>query len=220
MSNIPQPIKLANNFQTSIEIISHDDCEKAIEAMQNKFNLLFPDPSQVSVIPVLRAGKMLGDRLASHFNIETNPMRMSYYNEDTSRREKPICILKPDMNKIIIGNKTLPILFVETVVESQGTLKASISEINKMIDEKNVELGTHLSYPEYYTFALVSKTGDKLITIPNLTAMFRVDPDIWVLGYGCDIEEKGRDLEEIRGILSPFYSKIPQSPYAKPLFDL
>lgn len=214
----PTIIESATSYGTSIEIISPYLCQQAIKQMQSIFKKLFPDPKKVSVVPILKGGLRLGQELAKVYDISLNPMRMSYYKEDTSRLNKPICLIEPDIKKIINNQQTKPVLFAEAVVESQATVCGAIKIINDLIDNYSKKIGKSLNYPEYYTFAMVSKVGEGEITIPNFYPLFCVDKDIWVIGYGCDLYQKGRELNMIKGIISPFHKQIPQPPYFKQLF--
>lgn len=210
-------IETATTPETAIEIISERTCKNGLQALQKIFLRTFPDPHQISVVPILRSGERLGRELTEPLHIEINPMRMSYYKDDTSRLDKPICLLKPDINKIVTHDGiTLPVVFAECVVDSQGTLIESMVVIDTMINKLAQETERTLDYPEYYTFAYATKTGDNKINIPNLVAAFKVNPDIWVGGLGCDLPgDKARELHYLVGILSPFAKQIPRRPYYK-----
>lgn len=208
-------IERAKSPEDAITIIPEEECNAGLKSLRNKFCETFPQPHRVCVVPILRSGFRLGRELTDHLGLKMNPMRMSYYDEDTRRLPEPICITKPDITQIISGDgSVLPVAFTECVVESQGTILAAMAEINNMIDLINKETGAGFPYPEYYTFAYVSKTGDNPVLIPNFTAAFAVNPDIWVGGRGCDLPgDKGRNLSHLVGILSPFAKKIPKRPY-------
>jgi len=203
-------IESARKSEEAIEIISAEECDAGLQALRTHFQLLFPDPTDVSVIPILRSGQRLGEELAENLN----PMRMSYYADDTSRLPEPICLLLPDISQIVTPDgRTKPVAFTECVVDSQGTILASMRVINELIDKLN-RSGGGFSYPDYHTFAYVSKTGNKPVAIPNLLAAFRVHPDIWVGGRGCDLPgDKARELDAVVGLLSPFAESVPQRPY-------
>jgi len=209
-------IESARKTEDAIVIISAAECEAGLQALRTHFGLLFPGPADVSVVPILRSGLRLGEELSK----DLNPMRMSYYKDDTSRLPEPICLQPPDIFQIVTPDgRTKPVAFTETVVESQGTILAAMRLINGMIDELN-EGGGKFSYPDYHCFTYVSKTGNKSVAIPNLVPAFRVHPDIWVGGRGCDLPgDKARGLDTIVGILSPFAESIPQQPYFTRAFD-
>ncbi len=211
-------LKKATSLKTSIEIIPQRTCQLAMKMMEKKFLHIFSDSTKVSLIPILRAGRMVGKALGAVASIKPNFMQMSYYKEDTSRLKKPICIREPDVKKMIVNGQTRPVVFAEAVVDSQATLLAAMDHINNQIDKYSRKTGIKYSYPTYYVFALISKTGKMKVKVPNLTAMFQVDPDIWVFGCGCDLAHQGRRIKSVRGIISPSAKKIPQLPYFKPLF--
>jgi hypothetical protein len=217
--NEQKNIELAKKPEDAIELISNDECEEGLHALQKIFIEKFPDPSNVSVIPILRSGARLGDEITKPLGIPVNPMRMSYYAPDTSRLPDPICLIKPDISQICSPDgKTKPVVFAECVVDSQGTILASMNVINGMIDDLNKKGGEY-SYPEYYTFAYVSKTGNKPVQVPNIVVAFHVHPDIWVGGRGCDLPgDAGREFNNIVGIISPFAKVIPEPPYFTPTF--
>jgi len=99
-------------------------------------------------------------------------------------------------------------------VDSQATVLAAMAEINAMIDKVSLEISQKLDYPNYHTFAYVSKTGGGPVGIPNLVTAFMVHPDIWVGGLGCDLPgDKGRELPYLVGMVSPFAAKAPEPPY-------
>lgn len=213
-TSIGRNIEQAKTPETAIEIISAAECDVGLRWLQACFRATFSDPTEVSVVPILRSGARLGKELTKPLGITTNPMRMSYYAPDTSRLPKPICKKWPHIRQIITTDgRTRPVVFAECVVESQGTILASIQVINGMIDKVNIK-GRIFSYPDYYTFAYVSKIGDHPITIPHLVAAFHVHPDVWVGGRWCDLPDgSARELDAIVGILSPFAQRIPQRPY-------
>lgn len=208
-------IETAKTPERAIIIISEEECVTGLGELRKIFDELFPDPNLVSVIPILRSGLQLGKELTEPLKIEMNPMRMSYYKDDTSRLAKPICLMQPDITKIVtVEGKTLPVVFSECVVDSQETVIAAMIEINKMIDEIGVQTGREIEYPIYSTFAYVSKTGENPILIPNVIAAFKVHPDVWVGGLGCDLPgDNARELPYLVGLLSPFANEIPKRPY-------
>lgn len=206
---IPNPIESARSFETAIEIIPENECIEALARMQDTFRKTFPDPTCVSVIPILMGGKTIGDILAQIPFVVINPMRMSYYDGKNERLSEPTCIQEPNIKQIIQAKS---IVFAEAVVDSQGTILKAIEHINALIDAHS----PNTSHPEFHTFTLVSKINGSVL-IPNLTAMFSVHPDIWVHGWGCDNGQKGREETSIKGVLSPFAKEAPYQPYYQPL---
>jgi len=208
-------IESAKSPENAITIISEKECDDARVELRRIFNEVFPSQQEISVIPILRSGLRLGQELTEPLGIELNPMRMSYYNDDTSRLPKPICLIHPNITQIIsLDGTTKKVIFTECVVDSQETILAAMEEINTTIDALGVQTNQKLAYPEYSVFAYVSKIGDGAIRIPNLVAAFSVHPDIWVGGLGCDLPgDLARDLPYLVGILSPFSTNIPKKPY-------
>jgi len=210
--------KRIENIRTpeeAMEIISESECDKGLRELKKVFEILFPHPDEISVVPILKSGWRLGSELAESVGAELNPMRMSYYNNDASRLPKPVCLLQPDITKIVnVSGNTKAVVFAESVVDSQATVVAAMDEINKTIDAINAHLEEKLVYPEYYTFAYVSKTGESEVVIPNLFTAFEVHPEIWVGGRGCDLPgNMARENNNFVGILSPFAKSTPSEPY-------
>lgn len=202
----PSPIESAVDLNNSIQIIPKEICKIGLVAMKSQFDVQFPDSNLVSVIPIKNGGNFIGNILEPD-QLQQNPMQVSNYDKN---------------NQKIINSDGIvrSIVFAEAVVDSQGTIIASIEHINIIIDDFNHQNPSpRLPYPEYHTYAFVSKTGDNHVEIPNLIAMFKVDPAIWVYGLGCDDEGKRRSEEFIGGRLSPFVKEPPLLPYAEALFD-
>ncbi len=212
-------IETARTPEEAIIIITEEECRIALKRLRVIFAETFPNPHEVSVVPILRSGLRLARDLTDPIGLKLNPMRMTYYREDTSRLPSPICLTPPDMSRILTHEgKTKPVIFTECVVESQGTVLAAIKEINDRINIINTQEDGKFDYPEYHTFAYVTKTGDHPVLIPNLVAGFAVHQDVWVGGLGCDLPgDKGRDLAYLVGILSPFATEIPSQPYYLPM---
>lgn len=218
LSVTQQQLVEAKTFDQAIPIIPKEVCFVGVQEMQRQFLETFPDPNDVSVVPIARGGLVLGDMLTEPFGIATNPMRMSYYDAESKRLPAPVCKMEPDINQIIVDGRVKPVAFVEAVVETQSTIAASISQINSMINAYNEAHGTNLPYPEYHTFAFILKNGTHPVNIPDVHAMFRVHPAVWVFGMGCDLNEAGRDVMEIQGVLSPYAEEIPEPPFFTALF--
>ena len=214
-------IETARSPKEAITIISEEECRAGMKKLQKAFSEMFPDHQQVSVIPILRSGYRLGKELTDNLGIRMNPMRMSYYKEDTSRLPVPVCLTPPDITRILSPDgSTRRVVFTECVVDSQDTIVAAMEETNRLIDAVAELTNKKLAYPEYYTFAYVSKIGERLLRIPNMVAAFSVNPDIWVGGLGCDLPgDSARDLSRLVGILSPFAEKTPKPPYFVPLLN-
>lgn len=214
-------IETARSPEEAITIISEEECRAGLKKLQKAFSEMFPDPQKVSVIPILRSGFRLGKELTDNLGIRTNPMRMSYYKEDTSRLPVPVCLTSPDITRILsLDGTTKRVVLAECVVDSQETVLAAMAEINTMIDLVGAFTNKKLDYPEYFTFAYVSKIGERPLLIPNMVAAFSVNPDIWVGGLGCDLPgDKARNLSYLVGILSPFAEKAPKKPYFAPILD-
>lgn len=206
-------IEQARDFDNAIQIITEESCNLGVYALQFEFAERFSDKLEDTVIiSILNGGKRIGDKLPSGLKIDHAPMQMSYYDDKNQRLESPVCKIEPDINKIIVNGKTRNVVFAEGVVDSEGTVKKSIEIINTMIDKFNLENNTNYDYPEYHVFALVSKVNGSS-SIPNFVYAFKVDSRIWVHGWGVDNGQKGREENNIFGILSPFADSVPEEPY-------
>lgn len=209
-------IENASNFNAAIEVISKSACELGIFALEFEFAEKFGERlNDVVVVPVLKGGGRIGGEIATRFtNVEVSIMQMSYYDSKNERLSEPVCKIQPDISKIIVDGKVRKVIFTEGVVDSEGTIKKSMEIINKLIDVYNLQFGTNHDYPEYHTFALVSKVnGDS--SIPNLVYPFIVDNRIWVHGWGVDNGQMGREEDRIMGVLSPLAETIPEEPYVQ-----
>lgn len=208
-------IENARNFDSAIEIISEKTCTLGLFALQFEFKERFGKKlNDVVVIPILKGGKRVGEEIILGQNVDSAPMQMSYYDENNQRMDAPRCIVEPNINQIIVNGKVREVVFAEGVVDSEGTIKKSIEVINNLIDKYNSQNSSNYEYPVYHVFALVSKVNGNS-TIPNFVYPFTVDPRIWVHGWGVDNSQKGRDLNCIKGILSPFADSTPSIPYYK-----
>lgn len=208
-----EKIEHARDFDDAIQIITEESCDLGVYALQFEFAERFSDkPEDTVIIPILNGGKRIGDKLPSGLKIDYAPMQMSYYDDKNQRLENPVCKIEPDINKIIVNRKTRNVVFAEGVVDSEGTIKKSIEIINTMIDKYNTENNTSFDYPEYHVFALVSKVNGNS-SIPNFVYAFKVDNRIWVHGWGVDNSQKGREENNIFGILSPYADSVPSEPY-------
>lgn len=152
---------------------------------------------------------------AHHASTTSTVMRMNYAN---GYDHPPICLIKPDIKQILWEDETtLPVYLIEAVVETQGTVHAVIHTIDTMIDNYNMDRTTSFPHPEYHVVTLVEKIRGET-NIPNLTAAFHVSPAIWVHGWGCDNQGKGRKDNRIMGVLAngaqppagpPYYENSP-----------
>ena len=86
-------IETATSFETAIEIVPERLCDSGLRALQKRFSKIFRNLNLVSVVPILRSGERLGRELTEPLGLPINPMRMSYYTDDTSRLQEPICLL-------------------------------------------------------------------------------------------------------------------------------
>ena len=216
------PIEAAVSYDTAIEIISKDLCDQGIAVLQEGFRARFPDPDQVCLVPILQGGDTIGRKLfEAHPEVAATPMQMTNYDDELQLLERPRCLQKPDIRKIVVNGRTSKVAFAEAVIDSGRTLMASMGVINGQIDELNKERDENYLHPAYSVFALIDKTRESVEGL-DLVVAFKVDPDIWVHGLGCDNNQEGRRIPRIDGMLSPGARKaerIPRQPYFRPLFE-
>ncbi|HKC04729.1 MAG TPA: hypothetical protein VKC54_02570 [Patescibacteria group bacterium] len=206
-------IEKAVNFESAIEIIPEEICKFGLEALEFELALLTnKNPKDFVVIPIMDGGARVGGVLTGFTRLATNPMKMSHYDSQNKRIEKPVCELAPDIDKIIVSGKVRQVIFAEGVVETEGTVLESIDLINKLVEEKGHKDGIIYPYPIYRTYSLISKV-EGYSRIPNFIYPFWVDSKIWVHGWGVDNGKRGREMNSILGVLSPFAKNIPQKPY-------
>lgn len=214
----PHTIEQATDFQDAVEIISEKECRLGMRALCLEFANQFRDPREVILMPVLRGGRVVGEQLARSNGVRIDRIRASYYNTDGSRRPQPVVLedYPIDLDHIIVGDHCRPIVFAEAVVETGETIAALIKHINALVQERARELGIEIKLPEYHVFALIDKTRPGQ-TPNNLVAAFRVNPDIWVHGWGCDNQERGREFWNIMGVRSPFAK--PDEQIERPYYE-
>jgi len=206
-------IEKATSFESAIEIIPEEVCEFALSTLEFELALLtVSHPEDFVVIPIMDGGGRVGAALADFCGLTLDPMKMSHYDNENKRVAKPECLMLPEIDKIIVDGKVRHIIISEGVVESEETVLESINIINNLVDEKSRKDGVNYPHPIPRTFGLISKVKG-FPRIPNFTYPLSVHPDIWVHGMDVDNGQKGRELNNIMGVLSPFAKSIPQMPY-------
>ncbi len=195
-------IEKATTPDKAIKIVPEKECIQGRQALINHFRETFPDPTKVSIVPILRSGIRLGQEIAESVGVDVNPMQMSHTKGGEFLPE-PICISKPDIRKIVTPEgKTLPVVFTETVVDTQKTILKSMEIINKMIVDFSGVLGYKLDPPVYFTYAYASKTGENEVLVPNLVYAFKTHPKIWLGGLNCDLpDDSTRELNHFVGMM-------------------
>lgn len=203
-----------------IEIIPEELCAKGASSLKERFKEMFPAPHNVSIVPVMRGGSVIGQELCSVYGQDPNPMRMSYYASNGVRLPSPVCLYAPKVDELYNGGKIKDVVFTEAVIESQGTIQEAIAVIKRQIDEDAKVYRRSAGYPGFYLFALVTKTNGSAIIkgLDQMIASFDVNRNIWIYGLGCDNNEKGREETKIMGVLSPFATEKPSKPYFQQLF--
>jgi len=206
---------IPRKFEEAITVFGEDQCQKGINYLKNIFLKKYLYPEKISLIPIMRGGAVVGRELAQAGKINTNPMRISYYDENNRRLEKPVCSRLPDIKKIM---ESQGVVFAEAVVESQGTIMKAIEvitdEVAKIDPKRSAEIRKN---PDFFSvFAFASKIKGR-VSVPNLSVAFRVHPDLWIHGWGCDNQQRGREDKAIKAVLSPTAHQMPKEFY-KPLF--
>lgn len=211
----------ATSFDKGIEIISESDVWRGIYFLRSALLTFFGDNlDDISLVPIAQGGNRVGFELAlappGTATLELNSMEVKHYPPASLPLEKAYVARLPDMDKILKADETVKkVVFAEAVVESQDSIKAAMAGINKAIDQHNQDFTKNYPYPAYYTLALINKING-LATIPNLTHAYDVDKNIWVWGWGCDMDDKGRANDNIMGMLALNHVAIPHPPYATP----
>ncbi len=207
--------KLPKAFEDAVTIIPQSLVKAAVAQARRDLHMRYPDPSQVCVMPILRGGGVFGEALG----YPTNPIRMSYYRGG-ERLPQPICHQKPNPEDMVDEKgRTRPIVLAEGVIETFSTIRSTVAMIEDLCREYGLE-----SPPYYEAQALVIKTEapDQIpAVLPNapkdtmtyVVAQFWVHIGIWIHGMGTDDGERGRDVPEFRGRLSPFAEREPDPPY-------
>jgi hypothetical protein len=212
-------LRLPRDFDDAITIIPQALCDAALAQARQDFQARYPDPSKVCLMPILRGGRVFGEALG----YPTTPIQMSYYR-DGQRLPKPICLLKPDPATLTDARgRAKPVVFAEGVIETSATIRATVALIEDLCAASGLE-----PPPYYEAQALVIKTDSPHNipcaladpppgTVTRFVAQFWAHIGIWIHGMGTDDGERGRDLPEIRGRLSPFVEREPDPPYYRVL---
>ncbi len=215
-------IETALTYKEAIEIIPENITNQGIYFLQRTvLDLVLSlkeDDQSLTIIPIEEGGHDAGKYLCNpgeHIHLSPNPMQMSHYGSNNEYLGKPVCKSDPDILKIIdLGTgKTTEVAFAEAVVESQETIIEAMARINYLIDVYNKEHNTKFDYPNYHTFALVSKTDGDPYIIPEFIWAFNVVKEIWLHGLGCDDAKKGRKKKSFFGRLAPKTPIPPSKPY-------
>jgi hypothetical protein len=207
--------ELPTEFDEAVTIIPQSLCDAALKQARLDFQARYPDPASVCVMPILRGGRIFGETLG----YPANPIRMSYYRGG-ERLPQPICLQKPNPEQMVDAQgRTLPIVLAEGVIETFATIRSTVVILEQICAEYGLERP-----PYYEAQALVIKTdsADRVPatlpdppagTVTHVFAQFWVHIGIWIHGMGTDDGERGREVPEIRGRLSPFASRAPDPPF-------
>ncbi len=207
--------KLPLTFDDAITIVPRTICDRALAQARQDFQARFPDPARVCLMPVLRGGRMFGEALG----YPTNPIRMSYYRGG-ERLPQPICLQKPDP-ALMVGpdGATLPVVLAEGVIETFSTIHATVGLIEALCKEYGINAPPHY---EAWAVAIKSDAPDNVPaflpdppagTTMRIVAQVWVHIGIWIHGMGTDDGDRGREVREFRGRLSPFAEQEPDPPY-------
>jgi hypothetical protein len=206
---------LPSTFEESITIVSQSLCDAALQQARQKFQARYPIPARVCLMPILRGGRVFGEALG----YPVNPIRMSYYRNG-QRLPEPICLQKPDPARMVgADGETLPIVLAEGVIETFSTIRSTVEILEQLCAESGLK-----PPPGYEVQALVIKAEspdhipDVLPDPPpgtttRIIGQFWVHIGIWIHGMGTDDGERGREVREFRGRLSPFAAYPPDPPY-------
>ena len=142
----------ATSYETSIEIVSREECLEGLKFLQQRFQELFPDPSTAILAPILKGGAVIGQKLHEVSGVPLNPLRMTYYQEAGKRLEHPICLQEPDWMAFFTADGQLKdIIFTEAVIETQNTLQSAKRHLEEKLEkiqkENNFPPPTRASLP-------------------------------------------------------------------------
>src|SRR3989339_185912 len=211
---MPRDIEQATSYEKAIPIIDHRESLQGLKYLRGELEQRYPDPTKVSVVPILRGGIIVGKYVARK-KYQLNPMQMSHTNSDNTFSPFARCLQEPDYKKKILRTDggTNAVAFTDAVAESQDSILRAMEVIRRGIDLINANNGFSYAYPEFLTLILAAKFGDNQIEIPGLINAFDVNPGIWLFGWGCDDKQRGRKVKQLMGTLSPYATEIPQKPY-------
>ncbi|MCT4666206.1 MAG: adenylate kinase [Flavobacteriales bacterium] len=161
--------------------LSSQEIQAGIKALANQIQKDFRDEESPIFLVVLGGAIRFASDLMKTIDLESEWYfaKASSYHGNLNQEEVRFDLLP---NKSIIAGKTVIIL--EDIVDTGNTIGALIPELQKM-DVKRVEIATLLLKPECYSFEYPVKYVVK-----------EIDP-LFVVGYGLDYQQKGRNLNDI-----------------------
>lgn len=150
-----------------------------VSKLSKRINSDFKDRKPIFLL-VLNGSIFFGADLLRKINFEcsvTTISAKSYGNEMTSSG-------KVELGKLSIDLKDKDIVIVEDIIDSGFTMKKIIDEISK-IKPSSIKI-----------VSLLSKPSRRKVNL-NIDYVGMEIPDKFVVGYGLDYAEKGRNLPDI-----------------------
>lgn len=213
---LENPIASALKFEDRIVIIPREEAEEGETFLKKELRRY---TKKVSLMPIYGAAEDLGNFVSDGEYIQ-NPIWISHTGPGNEYLPEPYCKKEPDYHKILMQDgTTLPVVMLDPISESQGSILKTMETVNRGIDKINTENDKRYAYPSYLSLVLISKIaeGDQVL-IPNLINAFWVHKDIWLNGRGPDNDKLGRKDLDVMGVLSPHATQAPPQPYYKRLF--
>jgi len=171
-------------------LISQQECKEIIADLLDNFRQTHR-PYNTSIVPIMHGGGYLGRELM----YPTFPMQMSYYN-GTKRLDHPRILMEPEYDRLHSN-----IVLIEAVVDTGETVKTAAERLRYVL---RTQYGKEANIT---CLAAVTKLTED-IGVP-VTAAFWVHPDLWVMGWGADYNERGRDLRHVEAFVSPYAEQEP-----------
>lgn len=161
--------------------LSSQEIQKGIKALANQIQQDFRDEESPIFLVVLGGAIRFASDLMRTIDLESewHFAKASSYHGNLNQEEVRFDLLP---NQTIIAGKT--VIIIEDIVDTGNTIGALIPELQKM-DVKRIEIATLLLKPECYSFEYPVKYVVK-----------EIDP-LFVVGYGLDYQQKGRNLNDI-----------------------
>lgn len=166
--------------------MTHEEIQIAVQELANRINTDYQD-KEVVLVGVLKGAIVVMADLIRHLKVnpEVEFVRLSSYGK--ARTSSGTVTLLQDIQADIRGKH---VLIVEEIIDSGRTLKFLYDRL-KASGPASVEIVT-----------LLDKVSKRIVDVPVKYIGRKID-DLFLIGYGLDLEERCRNLRDI------YYLKYP-----------
>lgn len=176
-----------NNHRLEV-VLSTEEIKKRIGELASEIAKEYQGETLVLVGILKGATTFLSDfaralHKAGHKDIEVEYMGISSYGSGTESNNDPRITL--DLSRSIEGKR---VLLVEDIIDTGYSLEALLKILNAR-GTKTLDVLT-----------LLSKPSRRKVTVDVKYVGFEI-PDVFVVGYGMDVDEKYRELPDVRKVV-------------------